>query len=272
MDFIVKLPTTPRGHDTVLTVVDLLTKQVHFIAMREASSAKDVADLFFSNIVRHHGLPKAIVSDRDRRFASQFWQALFKSCGTDLRMSTAYHPQSDGQTERFNRTLEEALRSYVGHDQTTWDDYLVPLEIAFNSAPANSTTMTPWFFNHGYHPRLPIHAGDTAVPAVTQFTQRLDQRIAYATGCLQQAKARQKSNADRRRRDLQFSVGQMVRLNLQHLDLPGCPSRKLSPRFSHPLRISKVISRWLISWSCRPIGGFIPSSISAIFDFLARTT
>ncbi len=157
-------------------------------------------------------------------------------------MSTAYHPQSDGQTERFNRTLEEALRSYIGHDQTTWDDYLVPLEIAFNSATATSTNMTPWFFNHGYHPRLPITPGDTNVPAVTQFTQHLHQRIAYATGCLQQAKARQKSNADSRRRDLQFSVGQLVRLNLQHLDLPGCPSRKLSPRFSHPLRICKVIS------------------------------
>ena len=114
MDFIVKLPLTPRGHDAVMTVVDLLTKQVHFLPMKEASSAKDVADIFFSNIVRHHGLPKAIVSDRDRRFTSQFWQTLFRSCGTELRMSTAYHPQSDGQTERMNRTLEEALQIICG--------------------------------------------------------------------------------------------------------------------------------------------------------------
>ena len=259
MDFIVKLPTTPRGCDSVFTVVDLLTKQAHFIPMREASTAKDVAELFFSNIVRHHGLPKAIVSDRDRRFTSQFWQTLFKSCGTDLRMSTAYHPQSDGQTERMNRTLEEALRSYVGHDQPTWDDYLVPLEIAFNSATASSTNMTPWYFNHGYHPRLPVNTTATAVPAATQFTQQLDQRIAYATSCLNKAKTRQKQQADRHRRDLRFSVGQLVRLHLQHLDLPGCPSRKLSPRFSQPLRICKIISpvayqlELPASWKIHPV-------------------
>jgi hypothetical protein len=243
MDFIVKLPQTPRGYDTVFTVVDLLTKQVHFIPMKESSSARDVAALFFNNIVRHHGLPKAIVSDRDRRFVSQFWQTLFQSCGTELRMSTAYHPQSDGQTERMNRTLEEALRSYVGHDQTTWDDYLVPLEIAINSTQAGSTKMSPWYFNHGYHPRLPLDFSNaTPVPAVNRFVQQLDRRLHYARQCIQSAKNQQKTNADQRRRDLQFTVGQLVRLNLQHLALSGCPSRKLSPRFSQPLRICKVVS------------------------------
>ncbi len=244
MDFIVKLPVTPRGHDSVMTVVDLLTKQTHFIPTREAINAKEVADLFFDNVFRHHGLPKAIVSDRDRKFVSHFWRNLFKACGTELRFSTAYHPQSDGQTERMHRVLEEALRSYVGHDQVTWDDFLVPLEVAFNSAESGSTHMTPWYFNHGYHPYLPIDMGRMAtnVPAVNAFTQNISQRLDYARGCLTKAKDRQKSYADRRRRELQLQQGQYVRLNLQHLDLPGCPSRKLSPRFSQPLRVTRVIS------------------------------
>ena len=242
MDFVVKFPTTPSGHDTVYTVVDLLTKQVHFVPMKESISAHGVAMLFFNHIVRHHGLPKAIVSNRDRKFISRFWKTLFRLCGTALRMSTAYHPQSDGQTERMNRTLEEALRSYVGHDQTTWDEYLVPLEIAFNSAQFARTDMTPWYFNYSYHPRLPLDmANPTDVPAVNTFTQNLDDCIHYAQACLQCAKDRQKLYADQHRRDLQFQVGDMVRLHLQHLSLPGCPSRKLSPQFSQPLRIGKVV-------------------------------
>ena len=244
MDFIVKLPTTPRGHDTVFTVVDMLTKQVHFIPTREAISAKVAASLYFDNIVRHHGLPKAMVSDRDRKFLSHFWENLFKACGTELRPSTAYYPQTDGQTERMHRLLEEALRSYVSHDQVSWDTYLVPLEISFNSAESSSTRMTPWYFNHGYHPYLPSDIGciTTPVPAANTFVQDLATRLQYAQGCLRQAKDRQKANADLHRRDLQFQVGQYVCLSLQHLQLPGCPSRKLSPRFSQPLQVAKVIS------------------------------
>ena len=119
----------------------------------------------------------------------------------------------------------------------------MPLEIAINSAPTGSTNLSPWYFNHGYHPRLPLDiAAPTDVPAVTHFSQHFDERLQYAQACIQRAKARQKKYADERRHDLQFAVGQLVRLNLQHLSLPGCPSRKLSPRFSQPLRICRVIS------------------------------
>ena len=259
MDFIVKLPTTPRGHDTVMTVVDLLTKQVHFIPTREAINAKEVADLFFDNVFRHHGLPKAIISHRDRKSVSHFWRNLFTACGTELRFSTAYHPQSDGQTECMHRVLEEALRSYVGHDQVTWDEYLVPLEVAINSAESGSTHMTPWYFNHGYHPYLPIDIGRMATnnPAVNTFTQHLSQRLDYARGCLTKAKDRQKSYADSRRRELCLHEGQYVRLNLQHLELPGCPSRKLSPRFSQPLRFATGdFSGCISTCMCHPLGEF----------------
>ena len=134
------------------------------------------------------------------------------------------------------------MRTYVGHDQT-WDNYLVPLEIAINSAPAGGTNMSPWYFNHGYHPRLPLDiAATTDVPAVNTFSQHFDERLRYAQACLLKAKDRQKRYADAHRRDLQFQVGQLVGLNLQHLSLPGCPSRKLSPRFSQPLRICRVVS------------------------------
>ena len=119
----------------------------------------------------------------------------------------------------------------------------MPLEIAINSAPAGSTSMSPWYFNHGYHPRLPLDiAKPTDVPAINHFSHTFDELLHYAQAYIHRAKDRQKKYADERRRDLQFQIGQLVRLNLQHLSLPGCPSWKLSPPFSQPLRITRVIS------------------------------
>ncbi|MGB8167070.1 MAG: reverse transcriptase domain-containing protein, partial [Chthoniobacteraceae bacterium] len=113
MDFITDLPPTKRGYDSVLTIVDRLTKLVRFVPLTKDATAKDVALLFRREWYRSFGLPKVIISDRDRKFVSRFWQALFSALGTDLRFSTAFHPQTDGQTERFNRTLEEYLRHFV---------------------------------------------------------------------------------------------------------------------------------------------------------------
>jgi hypothetical protein len=113
MEFIVGLPTTAREYDAIFVVIDLLTKMAYFIPTKSTATAKDTADKFFEVIARMHGLPSEIVSDRDSKFISHFWKDLFQLCGTELAFSSAYHPQTDGQTERMNRTLVESLRSYI---------------------------------------------------------------------------------------------------------------------------------------------------------------
>ena len=110
MDLITGLPKTKRGHDSLFVIVDKFSKMAHYVPTVKTVTAPDLAKLFMDNIFRLHGPPKTIISDRDPKFTSRFWQALFKMCGTKLTMSTAYHPQTDGQTERQNRTIEESLR------------------------------------------------------------------------------------------------------------------------------------------------------------------
>src|SRR3954470_5102000 len=125
MDFITQLPKTKTTHkDAIVVFVDRLSKQAHFEAMNTTATAPDVAKIFFNTVFRHHGLPQVIASDRDARFTSNFWQALFKMLDTRLAMSTSFHPQTDGQTERTNRTLEQILRNYVSYKQDNWDQCL----------------------------------------------------------------------------------------------------------------------------------------------------
>ncbi len=155
MDFITGLPTTTTGCDAITSFVDKLSKMVHFAAGRKSDTAQTVASQFFEQVYRHHGLPLSIVSDRDPRFLSAFWQELWDLCGTRLDMSTPYHAQTDGQTERINRWLEDALRAYVNAQQEDWDQKLASLEFAYNDKVQASTGFTPFYLNTGRHPRTP---------------------------------------------------------------------------------------------------------------------
>ena len=113
MDFITKLPRTTRGHDSIWVIVDRLTKSAHFLPIRETHSVEKLARIYVDEIVRRHGVPLDIISDRDSRFTSRFWQSLQTALGTRLNLSTTYHPQTDGQTERTIQTLEDMLRTCV---------------------------------------------------------------------------------------------------------------------------------------------------------------
>ena len=157
MDFITHLPPTRSGFTSILVVVDRLSKMVHFLPTFDAVSAEDVAALFRDRIFCLHGMPQSIVSDRDVKFTSAFWTELHRLLGVRLNLSTAYHPQSDGQSERMNRVLEDMLRHFVNRHHDDWDQYLATAEFAINNSENSSVENTPFMLNYGRHPYVPAN-------------------------------------------------------------------------------------------------------------------
>ena len=153
MDFIGPLPETPDGKDFILTCVCLLTKMVKLVPMRRPD-ADWTARAFNERVLSQMGWPRVVVSDRDPKFMSAFWQRLMQLMRTRLNTSTAYHPQTDGQAERMNRLVGEVLRHFVCADQTDWDELLPMVEFAINSSPNRSTGFTPFYLNYGRPPCL----------------------------------------------------------------------------------------------------------------------
>ena len=144
MDFITALPKVTGNFDSIFVVTDKLTKIIHLISTRTTASASDIAQLFVKEIVRLHGIPARIISDRDAKFTSKFWTAMFQSIGTRLNLSLAYHPETDGQTERVNQVIEDMLRSYCNQQPQLWLKYLPLVEFAYNSSFHRSLEMSPF--------------------------------------------------------------------------------------------------------------------------------
>ena len=138
MDFITGLPMTWRQHDSIMVVVDKLKKEVHFISVKSTHNTNDIAKIFMKAIFKLHGFPKAIVTDKDVKFTSNFWKGLFAYLGTKLNFSTAYCPQTDGKTERVNQVLEDMLCMYVMDKPTKWEDYLHLVEFAYKQWTART--------------------------------------------------------------------------------------------------------------------------------------
>ena len=161
MDFVVGLPLTSHRHNAILVIVDKLTKSAHFIPVRDTYDVTDVAHVFISEVICLHGIPKKIISDRDSRFTSRFWTSLQSALGTQLNLSTTYHPEIDGQTERVNQVMEDILRMYVMDNQTQWEKYLPLVEFAYNNSYHSSIGMPPYKALYGR-------------PCRMQRTQQLD--------------------------------------------------------------------------------------------------
>ncbi|GJP86142.1 hypothetical protein CLOP_g16205 [Closterium sp. NIES-67] len=140
-----------QQNDAILVVVDRLTKMAHFIVCQQTITAEQTAQLFIANVIRLHELPTAIISDRDPKFTSNFWRHLWDQFGTKLHFSSAYHPQTDGQTERVNQTMEQLIQTTCT-DPQTWEKSLPLLEFAYNNAPSATTHQPPFFLNYGQDP------------------------------------------------------------------------------------------------------------------------
>ncbi|CAN6462677.1 unnamed protein product [Victoria cruziana] len=240
-DFVMGLPRTRRKHDAIWVIVDRLTKVAHFLAIRMTTPIKKLADLYINEIVRLHGVPKAIVSDRDPRFTSRFWRAFQNALGTKLKMSSAFHPQTDGQTERTIATLEDMLRACTLEWQGEWDNHLKLIEFAYNNSYHASIGMAPYEALYGRPCRAPSCWSDISdrrmeSPVTLQYYTDQVQMIRER---LKTAQHRQKYYADRRRRELKFDVGEMVFLKVS----PGKgilrfgKKGKLSPRYIGPFEI-----------------------------------
>jgi len=159
LDFIVKLPLSKEPltgveYDSIMVVTDRLTKYGYFLPYKEGSTAKDLAYLFMRHVASAHGTPQEIISDRDKLFTSKFWETLMDQLGIHHKMSTAYHPQTDGQTERLNQTLEQYLRMYVDYDQKNWVTLLPTAQLAYNSTATTTTGISPFYANYGYNPSV----------------------------------------------------------------------------------------------------------------------
>ncbi len=246
LDLITSLPRSKQGNDAIVVFVDKFSKLSHYVPTTTDITAPRLATLFIDNIVRLHGLPSNIISDRDPRFTSLFWKSMWKQLGTNLSMSTSFHPQSDGQTERQNRTLEESLRSYIDYNHSDWDIHLSILELAHNNSIHASTGYSPMFLNYGQHPRMPIHhllgndlqINDTALTMIEKLYDNLE----FAKENIKKAQLNQaKYSNEHRRENETWKIGEKVLLSTTNLRRPG-RAPKLCSSWIGPFEIKRVLS------------------------------
>ena len=238
MDFITALPLSQRGNTQIVVFVDRLTKMVHFDALPETADAELVARCFIRNVFRLHGLPERMVSDRDNKFTSAFWTECARILGTARRMSTAYHPQTDGQTERTNQVLEAMLRHWVNPRQDNWDALLDCAEFAVNNAVSQSTGNTPFRLNYAQDPLTPLSIRvDTRLPAARDFVKDMDDALRKAKQALTVAQDRYKHYYDTTRVHKEFAVGESVLLRTTNLKFKSGGARKLLPKWVGPFPV-----------------------------------
>ena len=235
MDFITKLPRTKRKNDAIWVIVDRLTKSAHFIPIRENMPVDKLAKIYVNEIVARHGVPISIVSDRDGRFTSNFWKSFQEELGTKLHMSTAFHPQTDGQSERTIQTLEDMLRACMIDFGGNWDDHLPLVEFAYNNSYHASIDMPPYEMLYGRKCRTPVcweEVGRREL-ASTDVVLATTEKIEMIRARLKAAQDRWKSYADNRRRPIEFEVGDFVMLKVSPWKgvFRFKNKWKLSPRF-----------------------------------------
>jgi hypothetical protein len=246
MDFIVKLPKSNKL-DSILVVVDRRSKQSHFIPTIEAITAESTAKLVFNHVVCKHGLPQSIVSDRGPQFKSKFWKALWKLLGCSINLSTAYHPETDGQSERTNQTLEQYLRCFTSYNQDDWSDLLPMAELAYNNSHHDSIGMSPFFAVTGQNAEIePIE--QVPVPHVTippeagRVKAHMDTVYHHLQKHLGHAQQRYKEQADvHRSEEPVYSVNEQVLVSAKNVRTER-PTKKLDWVYVGPYRIVRQIN------------------------------
>jgi len=245
MDFIVELPLTVGRHNSILVVVDKLTKSAHFIPVKDTYKAHEIAQVFIKEIVRLHGFPKKIISDRASVFTGRFWTAFQDALQTQLNFSTAYHPETDGQTERVNQVLEDMLRMYVMDQQTKWEKYLPLVEFSYNNSYHSSIGMAPFEILYGRPCRTPLSWDrlEDRILVGPEIIQEMEEQVVLIKQRLKEARDRQKSYADAHRVDRCYKEGDKVflRVKPKKSSIRFGKGSKLFPRFVGPFEILEKI-------------------------------
>ncbi|GJT65477.1 putative reverse transcriptase domain-containing protein [Tanacetum coccineum] len=216
MDFVTKLPKSSQGYDTIWVIVDRLTKSAIFTPMRETDPLDKLARLYLKEVVTRHGIPVSIICDRDPRFASNFWRSLQNALGTNLDMSTAYHPQTDGQSERTIQTLEDMLRACAIDFGKGWVNHLPLVEFSYNNSYHASIKAAPFEALYGRKCRSPVcwtEVGEAQILG-PELIQETTEKIIQIKQRMQTARDRQKSYADLKRKPMEFQVGDKVMLKV----------------------------------------------------------
>ncbi|CAI7919662.1 unnamed protein product [Closterium sp. NIES-53] len=240
MDFVTGLPSNPGGNNTVMVVVDRLTKMAHFAECKKLISAEETARLFIAAVVRLHGIPAAIISDRETKFTSNFWKNLWEQFGTRLQFNSSYSPDTDGQTDRTNQTMEQLIRATCD-DPTTWEQQLPLVDFAYNNATSATAQQSPFYLNYGQNPTVPMTPSpDNTTPRAQQFVEILQAARTRAVEAIKKGNLIAKRNADRHRRTVTYQSRDYITLDTLNLSLPIVP--KLRPRYCGPFQISHMIT------------------------------
>jgi hypothetical protein len=247
MDFVEGLPPSEH-YNAIVVVVDRLTKYAHFFPVRHPYNAQGIAKLFLDNVVRLHGLPKSIVTDRDPVFLSNFWKELFKLYAVKLTMSTAYHPQTDGQTERVNQCLEMYLRCAIHTSPKQWKQWLPLAELWYNSSFHTALGCSPFKALHVYEPNLVLSpsTGEATLQPVTEMIQDRAEHMQALRDHLATAQNRMKLQANKKRTELEFAVGDKVLLKLQpyiQTSVANRPYPKLAFKYYGPYEVVERIGK-----------------------------
>ncbi|GJZ06724.1 putative reverse transcriptase domain-containing protein, partial [Tanacetum coccineum] len=241
MDFITKLPRTPSGYDSIWVIIDRLTKSAHFIPINEKFKMERLTRLYLKEIVCRHGVPVSIILDRDPCFALRFWTSLQKLLGTNLDMSTIYHPETVGQSERMIQTLEDMLRACVIDFGSGWDKHLPLAEFSYNNSYHSSNKAAPFEALYGRKYRSLVCWSEVGDAQLTgpEMIREMTEMIVQIKNRLLAARSRQKSYADVRRKPLEFEVGDKVMLKVSSWKgvVRFGKRRKLSPRYIGPFKI-----------------------------------
>jgi hypothetical protein len=263
MDFIVGLPRTAKGYDSIWVIIDRLTKIAHFLPVKTYYPVLAYVELYIARILSLHGILKTIVSDRGPQFVSKFWEELHKSLGTKLLHSSAYHPQTSGQTERVNQVLEDMLRACVLEFPQKWDDCLPLAEFSYNNSYQESIKMAPFEALYGQRCCTPLNWSEPGEryffrPDMVKETEEKVQRIIHN---LKKAQARQKSYADTHQIPLYFPVGDYVYLKVS--PMKGISrfrvKGKLAPQYIGPF---PILERYgLVAYRLQ-----LPETLSAVHN------
>ncbi|KAK5843691.1 hypothetical protein PVK06_006149 [Gossypium arboreum] len=247
MDFILGLPRTKKGRDSIFIVVDRFSKMAHFIPCHKTDDATHVADLFFREVVRLHGIPRTIVSDRDVKFLSHFWKVLWGKLGTKLLYFTTCHPQTDGQTEVVNRVLSALLRTVVGKNLKSWEEYLPFVEFAYNRSIHSTTAYSPFELVYGFNPLTILDLAPLPIENISSLDSEKKAELVKSM----HAKARQRiaktnettaNKANKGRKQIIFEPGDWVWVHMRKERFLTKRKTKLDPRGDGPFQVLKCIN------------------------------